>query len=316
MSGIKVRDLAWGRFAAPDLDRAEQFLTDFGLTRLERSADRLYMRGADGGPFLHVTEQGDPRFLGAAFLLDSADDLARAARLPGASAIEPLDGPCDGQRVRVTEPNGYVIELVHGMTPLAPMAVPRDPTNSGAEPLRRAGRMMRLSRSPTPIRRSGHLVLTTPRVAETVAWFRTNLGLLRSDDLLDGSPDRIVGSFNRLDRGEEFVDHHVLFCAYGERAGLNHLSFEVSDIDAVFQDHEYLKGLGRYEHMWGIGRHKLGSQVYDYWCDPWGRVHERWADSDRLNAANGGNLVDVTRENVASQWGDPFPPRFRGWASP
>ena len=111
MSGIKVRDLAWGRFAAPDLDRAEQFLTDFGLTRLERSADRLYMRGADGGPFLHVTEQGDPRFLGAAFLLDSADDLARAARLPGASAIEPLDGPCDGQRVRVAEPNGYVIEL-------------------------------------------------------------------------------------------------------------------------------------------------------------------------------------------------------------
>ena len=35
--------------------------------------------------------------------------------------------------------------------------------------------------------------------------------------------------------------------------------------------------------MWGIGRHLLGSQVYDYWADPWGRVHEHWADTDRLN---------------------------------
>jgi hypothetical protein len=59
----------------------------------------------------------------------------------------------------------------------------------------------------------------------------------------------------------------------------------------VFIGHEYLSGLARYEHMWGIGRHLLGSQVYDYWADPWGRVHEHWADTDRLNVRNGGNLV-------------------------
>ena len=46
--------------------------------------------------------------------------------------------------------------------------------------------------------------------------------------------------------------------------------------------------------MWGLGRHVLGSQVYDYWSDPWGRVHEHWADSDRLNVANGSNLVSPT----------------------
>ena len=56
-------------------------------------------------------------------------------------------------------------------------------------------------------------------------------------------------------------------------------------MDAVFKGHEYLKQLGKYEHMWGVGRHMLGSQVYDYWSDPWGRVHERWADTDRLNLA-------------------------------
>ena len=61
--------------------------------------------------------------------------------------------------------------------------------------------------------------------------------------------------------------------------------------------------------MWGIGRHVLGSQVYDYWSDPWGRVHEHWADSDRLNVANGSNLVSA-EEALVSQWGEPPSERF------
>ena len=87
------------------------------------------------------------------------------------------------------------------------------------------------------------------------------------------------------------------------------------NIDCVFQDHEYIKRLGKYDHMWGIGRHLLGSQVYDYWCDPWGRVHERWADTDRLNASNGGHLLSA-EEGFQSQWGERPPERFLGHASP
>jgi len=71
--------------------------------------------------------------------------------------------------------------------------------------------------------------------------------------------------------GEDYVDHHVLFCVHNEKTGLNHVSYEAQDIDSIFQDHEHIKGLGKYEHMWGIGRHLLGSQVFDYWADPWGR---------------------------------------------
>ena len=82
-----------------------------------------------------------------------------------------------------------------------------------------------------------------------------------------------------------------------------------------FQDHEHIKGVGKYTHMWGIGRHLLGSQVYDYWADPWGRMHERWADTDRLNAANGGHLLSA-EEGFQSQWGERPPERFIGHASP
>ena len=87
------------------------------------------------------------------------------------------------------------------------------------------------------------------------------------------------------------------------------MSFEVSDIDDVHMGHDYLKKFGQYEHMWGIGRHVLGSQVYDYWADPWGRVHEHWADSDRLNLANGSNLVSV-QDALISQWGEAPPEKF------
>ena len=94
--------------------------------------------------------------------------------------------------------------------------------------------------------------------------------MIRSDDVYAGEKDNVIGAFSRLDRGDEYVDHHVLFCVHNEKTGLNHVSYEAQDIDPVFQDHEHIKKLGKYEHMWGIGRHLLGSQVYDYWCGPVG----------------------------------------------
>ncbi len=314
MSVIKVAELAYGRLRAPDLDAQEEFLTHFGMIRAERTADALYMRGSDAPHHIHVTEKGDPRCVGFAYHAASEDDLKRLAAVPGASGIEHVNEPGGGKRVRVTEPNGYQIEVLYGVEQLTPITVPRDPMNSGDEPLRRKGRLMRLSQSPTPIKRIGHMVMGSPKVTETVKWFRDVLGLTCSDDVYAGAKDNVIGSFNRLDRGGDYVDHHVFFCVHNERAGLNHLSYEVCDIDAVFQDHEYLMRLGKYEHMWGIGRHKLGSQVYDYWCDPWRRVHERWADTDRLNAANGGNLLS-TEEGFQSQWGERPPEKFLGHVS-
>lgn len=247
--------------------------------------------------------------------MPNEDDLKRLAKLPGASGIETLNEPGGGKRVRLTEPNGYQIEVIAGMASVAPLKIHRDLVNSGSEPHRRAGRVMRLTKSPTTIQRIGHGVLSTPKVKETAAWFRETLGMIRSDDVYAGDKDNVIGAFSRLDRGADYVDHHVLFCVNNTKTGLNHVSYEAQDIDAVFQDHEYIKRLGKYDHMWGIGRHLLGSQVYDYWCDPWGRVHERWADTDRLNAANGGNLISA-EEGLQSQWGERPPERFMGHASP
>ena len=137
------------------------------------------------------------------------------------------------------------------------------------------------------MKRIGHAVLGSPRNQETVRWFRETLGLVCSDDVYADEQDNIIGQFSRIDAGDEYVDHHAFFCMKNARAGLNHFSFEVQDIDDVFIGHEYLNSLGKYEHMWGIGRHLLGSQVFDYWADPWGRVHEHGAAVAVGHAASG-----------------------------
>ena len=67
MAVIKVEDIAYGRLRAPDLDAMEEFLTTFGMVRSERTRDALYMRGTDPDHHIHVTEKGDPAFVGLAF---------------------------------------------------------------------------------------------------------------------------------------------------------------------------------------------------------------------------------------------------------
>ena len=306
---IKVIDLAYGRLRAPDLDMAEEFLTNFGMVQAERTPTALYMRGTDPDHHIHVTEKGEPGFVGLAYHAASLDDLKRLATAPGASAVESVDEPGGGKRVRLREPNGYQIEVLHGVKKLKPIPVKRQPLNMGKDSLKRAGTVLRLPGGASRVKRIGHGVMAVPDVKTTVAWFRETLGFIGSDDVSEGSEDNLIGSFNRFNRGATYVDHHALFCIRNPRAGLNHLSFEVQDIDDVFMGHEHLARLGKYEHMWGIGRHLLGSQVYDYWSDPWGRVHEHWSDTDRLNARNGSNLISA-EEGLRSQWGERAPQKF------
>src|SRR5882672_11736335 len=99
MALIKVTDLAYGRLRAPDLDVAEEFLTDFGLVRAARTSNALYMRGTDPAHHIHVTEKGDPGFIGIAYYAASEEDLHRVAQVPGASGVEDIDEPGGGKRV-------------------------------------------------------------------------------------------------------------------------------------------------------------------------------------------------------------------------
>ena len=121
---IKVHDIAYVRFAAPELDEMQRFGADFGLALAAIENDTLYHRGTDPSPYIHVTELGEAGFRGVAFEASSAGDLTAASRLEGASPVEKLDGPGGGQVVRFTDPDGYAVEVVHGREQVPALPVP------------------------------------------------------------------------------------------------------------------------------------------------------------------------------------------------
>ena len=90
---VKVQDIAYVRFAAPDLDAMQRFAADFGLVLTAAEDGVLYHRGTDSSPYIHVTELGEAGFRCVAFEAASADDLVAASQLEGASKVEKLDAP-------------------------------------------------------------------------------------------------------------------------------------------------------------------------------------------------------------------------------
>jgi catechol 2,3-dioxygenase-like lactoylglutathione lyase family enzyme len=216
MSVIKAFDLAYGRLTSPDLDRQEAFLTDFGMVRADRTKTALYMRGTDAPHHIHVTGLGEPRYVGIAVHAAGMEDLDRISRVAGASAIEDIDEPGGGRRVRLTDPDGYQVEVVHGMAALEPIPVNRPAVNSGGDKLRRKGELFRIERGPSHIKRFGHFVIMSKNFEKTLGWYREMLGFRCSDEVYEGERSHVVGSFNRLDRGDEYVDHHAFFCIRGE----------------------------------------------------------------------------------------------------
>lgn len=316
MPVTKAVDIAYARLAAPDLDLAEEFLTHFGLARAARTKTAIYMRGSDPAHHLHITELGEPRFIGLAYYAASEDELGKLAKMSGASGIETMDEPGAGKRVRLTDPHGFQIEVIHGLDALEPLPLAENVINTAQARDRRLGIVTRLAAGPVAAKRLGHGVIVSTDLPKALAWYREMLGFIPSDEIFRDDERNVISSFNRIDRGETYVDHHVFFCMQGPKAGLNHLAFEVANFDAVMLGHEHMKSVCKYRPIWGPGRHIYGSQIFDYWADPWGRVHEHMTDSDRLNASAAPHLNRTAPGGNRSQWGDAMPAHFINYATP
>jgi hypothetical protein len=312
---IKASELAYCRLQVPDLDKSEKFLIDFGLIPTKREVERRFYRATDTNPYCYILEKGPKHFLGFAFNAKSREDLDTLAKHTG-KPVEPIEAPNGGYRVRLQEPNGYDVDVVYGIKPVEPINVPRQDNNSNNEPHKRAGELFRSEKNTVvPVKSLAHVVLCSPDVRVTTDWFHNMLGTISSDEVTAGPDKTLIGVFSRVDCGDEYVDHHAIFIVKSPEVGLQHISFESQDIDAVMSQHHFLKENCDYEHLWGIGRHLLGSQVFDYWADPYGYPHEHWADSDLLNAAIPTNEWDA-RDGMVTQWGEEPTERFINAAQP
>lgn len=305
---VKAQRLAHLIFERPDLDEAARFLTDFGLNVCHRDADTLYLRATEATPYCYrIHRAAQARFLGFGLEVRDHADLERLSQLDGASRIEAIAHPGGGKQVRLLDPSGFIVEAVHGQSPSLPL--PHRPAlqfNFAQEQLR-VNDTQRPPVAPPEVLRLGHIVLEVADYQATCAWYSRHLGFIPSDVqvLPDGSP---IVTFMRLDLGETPADHHTLAIAQGFMPSYSHSAYELVDADAVGMGQRVMRERG-WHHAWGIGRHILGSQIFDYWQDPWADKHEHYCDGDLFTASAPTGVHFVSPEAMA-QWGQRMPKSF------
>jgi catechol 2,3-dioxygenase-like lactoylglutathione lyase family enzyme len=309
---IKVTDLAWLEFVKPDLDKAESFARDFGFTIAGREPDAIHLRGSrPGTPAMVIRKGAHSRFVGPTFKAAEAADLERLARVND-TRVEPLSGTVDGTIVRLRDPSGFAVDVTHVRNELTAHAEqPPQVLNVGAE-WARVNTTQRPKRGPATVQRLGHVVLQTPHFMRALNWYVDTLGMIVSDFQFAPGKRELgpVMAFIRCDRGTVPADHHTVALVLGPVAGYAHSAYQVTDMDAIAAGGEYLLDRG-YHRAWGIGRHTLGSQIFDYWRDPDKFFVEHFTDGDMFD-----NIIDPGWEPLTgsslAQWGPRVPQEFLG----
>ena len=303
---IRIEDVSHVAFRAPDLARMEAFAADFGLVT-RRENGRLYARGLGPAPYLHMTEEGAPGFTALGLRAASVADVKAIGESEGVEP-KPLDRPGGGLAVTLTDPDGHAIEVIAGQTTAAPLAVPVSEDWNSVRTRGRIRAAKRTGAGASHVVRLGHGVLGVSDFRRSERWYKERFGFITSDEVAV-SPELSIGGFLRCDRGASPTDHHTLFLLQGPQGvGFHHAAFEVVDVDDLFRGHDRLSQAG-WTPEWGVGRHLLGSQVFDYWKDPWGHVLEHWTDGDLLTAADGSRTASL-HDLLAVQWGQPSPFRL------
>jgi hypothetical protein len=303
----KATQLAFLRFEKQDLLEAERFWNDFGLVTVSRTAEQLVMRGTGTEPAILVaTKAEQSRFAGAAFVVPGDTDFARMERESQAKPLAAGRIPGGGRGVELTDPDGNDLWLITdwGSVPPLPTRPPLQRDMNVLGDIRRVNRTVRSAIEPALVGRLGHFVYQTANFEAMADWYMRHIGIIPTDVqyLEDGSP---IVTFFRLDLGDRPADHHTFVLASALQPRYEHSACEVIDLDALGQGQQVMHARG-HQHFWGIGRHLLGSQLFDYWKDADGFDFEHYTDGDVFTADYETRYVPFSTGSIWA-WGDDAP---------
>lgn len=139
--------------------------------------------------------------------------------------------------------------------------------------------------------------------------FLVRFGLVHSalQNLMAGPPARDIGNAiaqKRFKTDAASVPELVTLLNGATMAAM-HTVIEVASFDNLMCGHDHLKKAGR-KSAWGVGRHVLGSQIFDYWKNPWGHELEHWTDGDQFAVADGSRKATL-HDLLNVQWGPLHP---------
>lgn len=142
-----------------------------------------------------------------------------------------------------------------------------------------------------------HIVFNSAEVEKQTAFFLDVLGFKWSDST-------VMMDFVRC-----CSDHHSVAFARGNGPSLNHMAYEMPDIDGLMRGAGRLRKSG-YEIMWGVGRHGPGSNVFSYFVEPNGFVAEYTTEVDQVDDTYVGHDAKWwTEQNVfPCRWNMAGPP--------
>ncbi|KAH6868865.1 oxidoreductase [Thelonectria olida] len=306
---IRLVRIAHVYYTHKDIEKARQFLGDFGFEEAKRVGNVSYYRGTGPDPFVYCAKEGDENeFGGVAFVVESIEELEYASKtLPNATEVYQMaDSPGSGYCVTFKDPmDGFPFHLVCDQASDKAVALPQLRYNFPMEKHRPGNATQRFQNTPAPIHKLGHFGMCVTDFAKAFRFYTTRFNFAPSDLIHDPSGKDIT-TFLHLDRGADLVDHHCFFFFEGPKSHVHHSSFETHDFDTQLLGHHWLRQKG-YENCWGVGRHIMGSQIFDYWFDPSRFILEHYVDGDLVNNKHPTNRSLASKDSLHI-WGTSYYP--------
>ncbi|TCB73306.1 VOC family protein [Acinetobacter sp. ANC 4173] len=270
-------------YGVQDLEKASQFLDDFGLQRLSSSVEETIYRLAEGSTVIvrsidHASMPDDSAYRGfgvkeTIWGVDTEDNLQRL-----------VDDLKQDREVTLGDDGAWRFYSDCGL-PLALRVFDRQTVIYSTDPINSSGNINRLNQHRKWRRRAipktiNHVVFAVKDYWKTFAFFRDRLNFRMSDH------QKGIGTYLRADGAHEHHNTFLLNCEVPGAGGIprfHHTCFGVEDFDEVMIGSNHMTKRGWTHGFLGIGRHRIGSAIFCYFDSPVGGETEYGADTDYLD---------------------------------
>jgi len=249
----------------PNPEAVGRYYEEFGLAPL---GDGRFAT-IDGGEQLNLVHAPQRQAVEIGLGVDGPDKLDRiAASLAsfGVQSVRDAESLCaveEGTGVRVRVQIADRIEQASSGMPALNGPGELHRTNARAEGI--------ISEDPLDFRprKLGHVVVASVDQPRSQAFFTEGIGFKVSDQVKGRA------AFLRCS-----TDHHNLLIQAGPTRFMHHTSWQLPHVDAVGRAAMAMIEADEDRHVWGLGRHFIGSNFFWYLKDPAGNYSEYYSDMD------------------------------------